>query len=166
FYALNHRRPQVKRIPMSLHRTAATVLLVSSAAVSGAQHYDFREVTLDNGLRVVTLEDFSTPIVAVQVWYHVGSKNENPNRQGFAHMFEHMMFKGTGRVGPEQHMRELRRVGGDSNAFTSFDYTAYVNDLPANQIERALWLEAERMMFLNVDETNFKTERQVVAEER
>ncbi len=150
----------------SLRPGIVTALLLSGAAVAGAQHYDFQQITLDNGLRVVTLEDFSTPIVAVHVWYHVGSKNEDPNRQGFAHMFEHMMFKGTGRVGPEQHMRELRRVGGYSNAFTSFDYTAYVNELPANQLDRALWLEAERMMFLNVDEQNFTTERNVVAEER
>jgi zinc protease len=131
-----------------------------------AQHYDFKDIKLDNGLRVITLEDFSTPIVAVQVWYHVGSKNEDPTRQGFAHMFEHLMFRGTDRLGPKDHFEFIRRVGGDCNAFTSFDYTAYVNDLPSNQLDLALWLEAERMMFLHVDQDNYVTERKVVEEER
>lgn len=74
--------------------------------------FDYREITLDNGLRVITLEDFSCPIVNVQVWYHVGSKDENPERQGFAHMFEHMMFRGTERLGPTDHMDLVRQAGG------------------------------------------------------
>jgi len=131
-----------------------------------ARPFKFQEMALDNGLRVLTMEDFSSPIVAVQVWYHVGSKDENPNRQGFAHMFEHMMFRGTELLGPEDHFNLIRGVGGDTNAFTSFDYTAYVNSVPANQLDLALWLEAERMMFLNVTEEGFETERNVVKEER
>ncbi|MCP4643119.1 MAG: insulinase family protein [bacterium] len=139
---------------------------VASMAVAGEKPFDFQSTTLENGLTVVTLEDFSCPIVAVHVWYHVGSKNESASRQGFAHMFEHMMFRGTERLGPEEHFALVRQTGGRCNAFTSFDYTAYVNQVPANQLELALWLEAERMMFLNVDQQGFETERNVVKEER
>jgi len=127
--------------------------------------FDYQEIELDNGLRVITLEDFSCPIVAVQVWYHVGSKNENPDRQGFAHMFEHMMFKGTDRVGPSDHFDFIQRVGGTNNAYTSFDKTVYIQTLPANQLALALWLEAERMSFLKIDQEAFDTERNVVEEE-
>ncbi|MFO7774983.1 MAG: pitrilysin family protein [Candidatus Hydrogenedentota bacterium] len=128
--------------------------------------YDYEILTLENGLRVVTVEDFSTPLTAVHVWYHVGSKDEDPERQGFAHMFEHMMFRGTDRVEPEEHFELIREVGGSANAFTSFDYTAYVNTVPSNQLELALWLEADRMMFLDVNQEHFVTERRVVEEER
>src|SRR5437879_5612766 len=106
--------------------------------------YDYRDITLPNGLRIITLEDSSCPIVAVHLWYHVGSKDEQADRQGFAHMFEHMMFRGTDRLGPKDHFEFIRRTGGDSNAYTSFDQTVYIQTLPANQPELALWLEAER----------------------
>jgi zinc protease len=127
--------------------------------------FDYRDTKLANGMEVVTLEDFSCPIVAVQVWYHVGSKNERPDRQGYAHMFEHMMFKGTDRVGPKDHFSLINQVGGEVNGYTSFDRTVYVQTLPADQIELALWLEAERMSFLKIDQEAFDTERKVVEEE-
>ena len=127
---------------------------------------DFRERVLANGLRVITLEDHSCPIVSVQVWYHVGSKDEDPERQGFAHMFEHMMFRGTDRLGPTSHFDLLRKVGGNANAYTSFDQTVYHQTLPSNQLELALYLEAERMSFLKIDQESFDTERKVVEEER
>ena len=127
--------------------------------------FDYQEIELDNGLGVITLEDFSCPIVTVQVWYHVGSKNEQPDRQGFAHMFEHMMFKGTDRVGSSDHFDFIQRVGGSNNGYTSFDKTVYLELLPANQLELALWLEAERMAFLRIDQESFDTERKVVEEE-
>jgi zinc protease len=127
--------------------------------------FDYEQIKLDNGLRVITLEDFSCPIVAVQVWYNVGSKDEKPDRQGYAHMFEHMMFKGTELVGEQDHFNLLRKVGGTCNAYTSFDRTVYHETLPANQIELALWLEAERMSFLKIDQHAFDTERKVVEEE-
>lgn len=127
--------------------------------------FDYRETKLANGMRVVTLEDFSCPIVAVQVWYHVGSKNERPDRQGYAHMFEHMMFKGTDRVGPRDHFSLINQVGGEVNGYTSFDRTVYVQTLPAEQLDLALWLEAERMAFLKIDQESFDTERKVVEEE-
>jgi len=118
--------------------------------------FEYEQIELGNGLTVVTLEDFSTPIVAAQVWYHV---------QGFAHMLEHMMFKGTDRVGDSDHFKFIQRVGGTDNAYTSFDTTVYVQTLPANQLDLALWLEAERMSFLRIDQSTFDTERKVVEEE-
>ena len=118
--------------------------------------FDYRQIVLDNGLRVITLEDFSCPIVEAQVWYHVGSKNEQPDRQGFAHMFEHMMFKGTDRLGPSDHSDFIQRVGGTNNAYTSFDKTVYRQTLPANQLALALWLEAERMAFLKINQESFE----------
>ncbi|MDD5458071.1 MAG: pitrilysin family protein [Phycisphaerae bacterium] len=130
-----------------------------------AGKFDYQTITLKNGLQVVTLEDFSTPIAAVQVWYHVGSKNENPARQGFAHMFEHMMFRGTDKLGSTDHFSLIRRVGGTTNGYTSFDRTVYLETLPSDQLELALWLEAERMTFLKIDEQAFNTERNVVEEE-
>ena len=142
------------------------VLLAGPAGVAGERRYDFQKKVLDNGLTVITLEDFSCPIVGVNLWYHVGSKDEDPNRQGFAHMFEHMMFKGTDRIGRKDHFELIRGTGGNTNAGTNFDFTVYLEELPANQLELALWLEAERMVFLKVDEENFDTERKVVEEER
>lgn len=141
------------------------VALVGSAAAA-TNLIDFRETQLDNGLRVISSEDRSAPIVAVQLWYHVGSKNEQPDRQGFAHMFEHMMFRGTDTLGPTDHFDYIRRTGGNCNAYTSFDQTVYINTLPSNQLELALWLEAQRMTFLKIDQESFDTERKVVEEER
>ena len=127
--------------------------------------FDYQQIALDNGMDVITLEDFSCPIVSVQVWYEVGSKDEEPDRQGYAHMFEHMMFKGTDHVSEKDHFNLLRKVGGTCNAYTSFDQTVYHETLPADQIELALWLEAERMSFLKIDQYAFDTERKVVEEE-
>ena len=135
------------------------------AKPSSEKLFDYQQITLDNGMDVITLEDFSCPIVAVQVWYEVGSKDEQPDRQGYAHMFEHMMFKGTDRVSEKDHFDLIRKVGGTCNAYTSFDQTVYLETLPADQIELALWLEAERMSFLKIDQHAFDTERKVVEEE-
>jgi zinc protease len=153
---------------------AASAALTSQAATAvsklsvrkGVGRLPFEEAVLGNGLRVISLEDHSTPIVAVQLWYHVGSKDEQVDRQGFAHMFEHMMFRGTDRLGPKDHFEYVRRTGGNCNAFTAFDNTTYVNELPSNQLEMLLWLESERMAKLKIDEGGFDTERKVVEEER
>jgi len=150
------------------------VILAAALVVGGAGHqrqkqtgrFDYRCTKLENGLEVITLEDFSCPIVAVQLWYHVGSKDEQPGRHGFAHMFEHMMFRGTDKLGPTDHFAYIRRVGGTSNGHTGFDRTVYEETLPAKQLELALWLEAERMTFLKIDQESFDTERKVVEEER
>ncbi|MFH1418186.1 MAG: pitrilysin family protein [Planctomycetota bacterium] len=143
----------------------AVVFLCASVVLGGDRRYPFEQIELDNGLKVVTLEDSSCPIVAVQVWYHVGSKDEDPGRQGFAHMFEHMMFRGTDRLDETGHFENIRRVGGSNNAYTAFDQTVYVQELPSNQLELVFWLEAERMAFLRVDQEGFVTERKVVCEE-
>jgi zinc protease len=138
----------------------------TNSGVKSSGRFDYRQITLDNGLKVITLEDFSCPIVAVQLWYHVGSKDERPDRQGFAHMFEHMMFRGTDRLGPTDFFGYIRRVGGQANGYTSFDRTVYLETLPADQLQLALWLEADRMAFLKIDQEAFVTERKVVEEER
>ncbi len=135
---------------------------VLPAASAGWAYTDH---TLDNGLRVIVMEDHSAPIAAIQVWYHVGSKNEQRDRTGFAHMFEHMMFRGTDRIGPEDHFKYLRRFGGQVNGYTAFDQTVYIQEVPSNQIDLTLWLEAERMANLKINEEHFAKERQVVKEE-
>ena len=122
--------------------------------------------TLENGLQVVLAQDTSRPVVNVQVWYRVGSKDERKGRTGFAHLFEHMMFRGSANVGPEEHMRYVREAGGSVNAYTNFDRTVYWQTVPSNHLERMLWLEADRMASLVVNDENFKKEREVVKEER
>src|SRR5262245_31613015 len=139
--------------------------MLPASVLAADRPYPFQQIELANGMKVISLEDFSCPIVAVQVWYHVGSKNEDEGRQGFAHMFEHMMFRGTDRLSETAHFDNIRRVGGNCNAYTSFDQTVYVEELPSNQLELALWLESERMAFLKIDKKGFETERKVVEEE-
>jgi len=127
---------------------------------------DFTTHTLPNGLRVILLEEHSVPVIDLQVWYHVGGKDEQPGRTGFAHLFEHLMFKGSAHVGPDEHSRIIEAAGGYDNAETGDDTTQFFETFPSNCLERVLWLEADRMGSLNVDEANFKSERQVVEEER
>jgi zinc protease len=122
--------------------------------------------TLPNGLQVILLEDHEVPIINLQVWYHVGGKDERPGRTGFAHLFEHLMFKGSAHVPAEEHSRIIEAVGGFDNAETSDDTTNFFETFPSNYLERVLWLEADRMGSLNVSEENFKSEREVVKEER
>jgi zinc protease len=126
----------------------------------------YQMATLPNGLRVILSEDHSTPIVHVSLWYHVGSKNEKPGRTGFAHLFEHMMFKGSKNVEPEAHTSIIASVGGQSNAYTNEDATVFWQTLPAQFLPLALWLEADRMATLRIDEQVFKREVEVVKEER
>ncbi|BCS32750.1 peptidase M16 [Luteitalea sp. TBR-22] len=128
--------------------------------------FKFDDYTLPNGLRVILLEDHSTPIVHVTLWYHVGSKDEKPGRTGFAHLFEHMMFKGSRNVQPEAHTSYIASVGGQSNAYTTEDTTVFWQTVPAQYLPLTLWLEADRMASLRVEESTFKTEREVVKEER
>jgi zinc protease len=125
----------------------------------------YTERILPNGLQVLAAEDHTSPTVSVQVWYHVGSKDDPPGRSGFAHLFEHLMFKGTRYMKAESIDRLTEDVGGNNNAFTADDVTAYHEVVPSNHLERLLWAEAERMSNLTVDEANFKSERAVVEEE-
>ena len=126
---------------------------------------NIKQRTLPNGLKVVSLQDTSSPTVAIHVWYDVGGKNDPQGRSGFAHMFEHMMFKSTKNLANEQMDRLTEDVGGYNNASTHDDFTNYYEVVPANYLETLLWAEAERMQNLNVDETNFASERDVVKEE-
>ena len=121
---------------------------------------------LPNGLTVILSEDHSTPIVHVQVWYHVGSKDERPGRTGFAHLFEHLMFKGSKNVEPEQHTSMISGVGGQVNAYTTEDTTVFWETVPSQYLPLILWLEADRMATLRIDEATFKNEREIVKEER
>lgn len=153
-------------------RKIFAILLTLIFVVSGASAQlkiaplDIKERALANGLKVVTVQDNSSPAVAVQVWYNVGSKNDPPQRSGFAHLFEHMMFKSTKNMPSEMIDRLTEDVGGEgSNASTSDDYTDYIDVVPSNNLEALIWAEADRMVNLSVDEANFKSERAVVQEE-
>ncbi len=150
---------------LSLVLVLVLALLPLIARAETSDKIEFSEQTLTNGLRVIYAPLHQAPVVHVRVFYHVGSKDERDDRQGFAHMFEHMMFRGSAHVAPEEHMKRIGGVGGYSNAFTSFDETVYVNTVPAQYLEMALWLEADRMASFKVSDTIFQTERKVVAEE-
>jgi zinc protease len=126
---------------------------------------EFKHSTLPNGLEVYTVEDHSAPIVAVQVWYHVGSKDDPPNRSGFAHLFEHMMFKGNEHMTPDMFDNLTENIGGENNAYTADDVTVYHETVPSNYLNPILWAEAERMSALALNDANFKSERDVVKEE-
>jgi zinc protease len=125
----------------------------------------FTERTLANGLHVVSLEDHAAPVVAIQVWYRVGGKDDPPGKSGFAHLFEHMMFKSTRRMPSESLDRLTEDVGGQNNAYTADDVTVYHEIVPSNHLQRLLWAEAERLSSLTVDARNFTLEREVVKEE-
>src|SRR5260370_13434595 len=125
----------------------------------------FTDRTLPNGLRVLSAPDHSTPTVAIQVWYHVGSKDDPQNRSGFAHLFEHIMFKSTKNMKSEMMDRLTETVGAFNNAFTADDMTVYYEVVPSNYLETLILAEADRLSGLNVDGTNFKSERDVVKEE-
>src|SRR5436189_2673524 len=122
--------------------------------------------TLDNGLRVLLLEDHRSPIVTVQTWYRVGSRNEQRGATGIAHFLEHMMFKGTPTHGPRQFARLVEQNGGQDNAFTSQDVTSYYVNIVADKLDLVLDLEADRMHNLLLDAKEIDSERQVVIEER
>ena len=154
------------------HALVATILLGAAALIAplyAAVHppkLDYQITTLSNGLRVILSEDHSTPIVHVSVWYHVGSRDEKPGRTGFAHLFEHMMFKGSKNVQPESHTSIIASYGGRSNAYTQEDATVFWETLPSQYLPLALWMEADRMATLRVDRDAFEKEREVVKEER
>ena len=125
----------------------------------------FRERTLANGLRVLSVVDKSSPTVAINVWYHVGSKDDPDQRSGFAHLFEHIMFKSTKNMKAEMMDRLTEDVGGNNNAYTADDVTVYYEIVPSNYLETLLWAEAERLSGLTVDDADFHSERAVVEEE-
>jgi zinc protease len=170
---LNNCTRSTKRINiLALTVTFALALCAPqlSAQAKGAPEtrppkLNFTTHKLLNGLQVILLEDHSTPIVALQLWYHVGSKDELAGHAGFAHLFEHLMFKGSAHVAPDEHSRIIEAAGGYDNAETNDDTTNFFEVFPSNILERVLWLESDRLGSLNVDEANFTSERQVVEEE-
>jgi zinc protease len=131
-----------------------------------APKLDVKSWELPNGLKVLFLADHKAPIATVQVFYHVGSKDEHVGVRGVAHMFEHMMFKGSERVPPEEHARLLKEVGGQSNAFTTEDLTGYHDTVPPSYVGFAMQLEAERMRHLKLLPSTIDSERKVVEEEK
>ncbi len=148
-------------------RFLSFLLTLFAWSVLAAQvNIKFVEYTLPNGLHVILHEDHSSPIVAQAVVYHVGSKNENPDRTGFAHFFEHLMFEGSPNIPRGGFFKMVHNAGGELNAFTSFDKTVYFINMPSNQLELAMWMESERMMHLKVDSIGIETQRGVVKEER
>jgi zinc protease len=154
-----------KKVALPAVLVGALTLAPLAAAVRPPR-MEYSITTLANGLTVVLSEDHSTPIVHADLWYHVGSKDERTGRTGFAHLFEHMMFKGSKNVDPEQHASLLASVGGQSNAFTNDDTTVFWETVPSQCLPLVVWLEADRMATLRIDEATFKSEREVVKEER
>jgi predicted Zn-dependent peptidase len=143
-------------------------LLMAIPGVLSAQagRIAFEQFALPNGLRVIYSEDHSTPIVSVDVWYEVGSRNERPGRSGFAHLFEHMMFQGSAHIKKAEHNKLIERAGGEFNGSTAEDRTNYWETVPSNRLNLALWAEADRMRSLAITEENFENQRQAVKEER
>ncbi len=142
----------------------ASMLAAPAAAQTSAIQYT--EFDLDNGLHVILHQDASTPIVAVSVMYHVGSKNEERDRRGFAHFFEHLLFEGSENIARGEFSKYVEKAGGVLNANTTGDRTYYYEVLPSNQLELGLWLESERMLHARVDQKGVDTQREVVKEER
>jgi len=154
---------------MRTSKPSIWVLIFLLAGLSGLRsqtvRLDFQEYNLPNGLHVIIHEDHSTPIVTVSVMYHVGAKNEDPSRTGFAHLFEHLMFEGSKYIPRGEYTRYVEKAGGTLNANTDFDRTYYYEVLPANQLALGLWLESERMLHLRMDSLGIATQKSVVIEE-
>jgi predicted Zn-dependent peptidase len=142
------------------------LLLIAGTVAAQSSKVEFTEFDLSNGLHVILHQNNSVPTVAINITYHVGSKNEKADRTGFAHFFEHLMFEGSANIDRGQYFKFIQNAGGNNNAGTSFDYTAYYEVLPSNQLELGLWLESERLMHLKVDSIGIETQRKVVKEER
>lgn len=147
-----------------------TVLIGCFSALSflgfGQKKIDYISYDLPNGLHVIIHEEHATPIIAVSVLYHVGSKNETQDRTGFAHFFEHLLFEGSANIGRGEYSELVEKNGGTLNANTSQDRTYYYEILPSNQLELGLWLESERMLHAKVDIKGIETQRSVVKEEK
>jgi zinc protease len=149
-------------IAMVLFALAGT----ASAQTSRSMRVDLKETRLANGLRVITVEDHNSPVIALDITYNVGSRNERQGRTGFAHLFEHMMFKGSENVGTGEHFYLIFNNGGTMNGTTNEDRTTYFEALPSNQLDLALFLEADRMRSLVINKANLDNQRNAVQEER
>ena len=152
-----------------VRRLSGFALFVGAVAVAEAQDpgkIKIESFTLANGLSVLLVEDHSSQVVAVDVWYNVGSRNERPGRTGFAHLFEHMMFQGSANVKKAEHFQYVERAGGQLNGSTQADRTNYWDLLPSNRLNLGLWLESDRMRSLAVTQANLDNQKEAVKEER
>lgn len=147
------------------HFSALLLLVFSFIQLNAQTNIEFKEFTLDNGLHVILHQDNTTPIVSTVVLYHVGSKNERPERTGFAHFFEHLMFEGSANIPRGKYFEYVESEGGTLNAYTSNDITLYYEILPSNKLELALYMESERMLHLKIDTIGVNTQRDVIKEE-
>jgi zinc protease len=155
------------KFPTRLVAIGGAVLVASAAlAARSAPHVTYSDTKLKNGLRVLISEDHNAPVFSVAVTYNVGSRDERKGRTGFAHLFEHMMFKGSEQVGPGEHFTLIFNNGGSMNGTTNQDRTLYYDTLPANQVDLALFLEADRMWSLEITKANLDNQRNAVQEER
>ncbi|QDH79101.1 insulinase family protein [Echinicola soli] len=143
-----------------------TITSMLVVPVIAQNEIEFQEFNLDNGLHVIMHKDNTTPIVVTSVLYHVGSKNEDPERTGFAHFFEHLLFEGSEHIGRGEYMKKIQSEGGTLNAYTSNDITYYYETLPSNKLELALYMESERMLHAKIDQVGVDTQREVVKEEK
>lgn len=157
-------KSRARSITISL--SMVLVLATGLIAQSKKQKIDFRETTLKNGLRVITVEERFAPVITLSVCYRVGSANERRGRTGLAHLFEHMMFKGSKNVAPGEHSALTNINGGGANGKTSPDHTVYFQTLASNQLDLALFLESDRMRSLEINKQNLDNQRAAVSEER
>ena len=142
------------------------ILLTATILFGQVREIEFTEYDLENGLHIILHQDDTTPIVTVAIMYHVGSKNEEPERTGFAHFFEHLMFEGSEYIARGEFDEIMENAGGINNAYTSADVTYYYEILPSNQLELGLWIESERLLHAKIDSVGVETQRKVVKEER
>ena len=153
-------------LPRPLRAALAVAFSLSVVSAARAGRIDFTEYDLPNGLHVILAPEHSAPVVASYMLYHVGSKNERPDRTGFAHFFEHLMFEGSDNIPRGRIDKLVSGAGGNLNASTSFDRTDFYINLPSNQYQLALWIESERLLHGKVEQIGVDTQRQVVKEER
>ena len=157
---------KLSAVLLTLVAAAGAIWYVPLHAAVRPPKLEYQRLVLPNGMVVILHQDRSTPITHVEIWYHVGAKNEKPGRTGFAHFFEHLMFKGSRNVEPEQHTSIIASIGGQANAYTNEDTTVFWQTIPSQYLPLILWMEADRMASLRIDEKTFVTEREVVKEER
>jgi zinc protease len=151
-----------------MKKLIVVLLFLAAMATSAfaAMEWPVNKTVLGNGMVLLTMEDHSTPSVSLEIWYHVGSKNERPGITGISHLFEHLMLMGTEKMGPEEYSKIIQKSGGDCNAYTSYDMTVFQEDFGKGQLEQILDMESDRLQHLKINEKNFLTERSVIVEER
>jgi zinc protease len=157
---------KVARFLCAATANAIAVLVVHPTGAATTYRERVQERTLGNGLELILLEDHKAPVAVLQLWYRVGSRNESPGFTGLSHLLEHMMFRGTEKVGPEEYSKIVQRNGGQTNAFTTQDYTTYFATIASDRLEVVIELEADRMANLVINEALYGPERMVVMEER